>query len=238
MADTDTNQAATTVDPYVSATPMPSVVPVDRANEGDIPMSLEPIVEAAVSPEVARANLEEWTKDNAEALKIASASLVAEAPPPAGVSQGVSDALAAASRMDEYQSHKRVHAGKILSASSQVISYQGTNTVFAYIPDDKIFSRGVAAPGDYLVIYEDGYVSWSPAKAFEEGYALIAANPLPSPYAPSLIERVEAAAHPAFTAALHPNNAIAQIAEIIDNMHGSDAQRRAVVQAIVERFAS
>ncbi len=28
-------------------------------------------------------------------------------------------------------------------------------------------------PGGYLVIYEDGYRSYSPAKAFEEGYTLI-----------------------------------------------------------------
>jgi hypothetical protein len=29
-------------------------------------------------------------------------------------------------------------------------------------------------PGDYLVIYEDGYRSISPAKAFEDGYTRIA----------------------------------------------------------------
>jgi len=28
-------------------------------------------------------------------------------------------------------------------------------------------------PGDYYVVYEDGYKSISPAKAFEEGYTLI-----------------------------------------------------------------
>ena len=27
--------------------------------------------------------------------------------------------------------------------------------------------------GGYLVVYDDGYVSWSPAKAFEEGYTRI-----------------------------------------------------------------
>jgi hypothetical protein len=28
-------------------------------------------------------------------------------------------------------------------------------------------------PGGYFIVYEDGYQSYSPAKAFEEGYTLI-----------------------------------------------------------------
>ncbi len=38
---------------------------------------------------------------------------------------------------------------------------------------DKVFiARGCPAPGDYFVRYADGYESWSPARAFEEGYTL------------------------------------------------------------------
>lgn len=34
-----------------------------------------------------------------------------------------------------------------------------------------VFARGMPANGDYLVVYEGNYVSWSPKKAFEEGYS-------------------------------------------------------------------
>lgn len=38
-----------------------------------------------------------------------------------------------------------------------------------------LFARGAPDIGDYLVRYEpDGYLSWSPAKAFEDGYTLVA----------------------------------------------------------------
>jgi hypothetical protein len=40
------------------------------------------------------------------------------------------------------------------------------------LPADCI-SKPVFVPGCYYVVYEDGYVSLSPAKAFEEGYALV-----------------------------------------------------------------
>src|SRR5258706_15977425 len=34
-----------------------------------------------------------------------------------------------------------------------------------------IFSRYMPVPGDYFVVYDDGYESVSPRKAFEEGYS-------------------------------------------------------------------
>lgn len=38
----------------------------------------------------------------------------------------------------------------------------------------EIFARGAPEPGQaYLVDYQDGYRSWSPKKAFEEGYTRI-----------------------------------------------------------------
>jgi hypothetical protein len=37
------------------------------------------------------------------------------------------------------------------------------------------FARGRPKPNDYLIRYADGYLSWSPARAFEAGY-----RPLPS----------------------------------------------------------
>jgi len=35
------------------------------------------------------------------------------------------------------------------------------------------FARGRPSDGDYLVRYEDGYLSWSPKKAFENGYTKV-----------------------------------------------------------------
>ena len=36
-----------------------------------------------------------------------------------------------------------------------------------------LIGRGRPVVGDYYVRYEDGYESWSPAKAFEDGYTRI-----------------------------------------------------------------
>lgn len=37
----------------------------------------------------------------------------------------------------------------------------------------EFMARATPLPGGYLVIYEDGYMSFSPAAAFESGYTLI-----------------------------------------------------------------
>jgi len=42
------------------------------------------------------------------------------------------------------------------------------------VPPVGFFARGGPAPGDYWIRYDDGYESWSPAKAFESGYERIA----------------------------------------------------------------
>src|SRR5882672_10013005 len=36
-----------------------------------------------------------------------------------------------------------------------------------------VFARGLPTPGDYFVVYDDEYESWSPKKAFEEGYSQV-----------------------------------------------------------------
>ena len=38
---------------------------------------------------------------------------------------------------------------------------------------DSVVSRGFPQIGDYVVLYDDGYMSWSPVKAFEEGYTRV-----------------------------------------------------------------
>lgn len=42
---------------------------------------------------------------------------------------------------------------------------------------------------------------------------------------------------PPFTAALHPDEAIARCINVIDNMHGSDDQRRKVAAAVLDHFS-
>jgi hypothetical protein len=76
--------------------------------------------------------------------------------------------------MREYVCHKRVKAARVVGpigpevdGMCDVPCEDGTR-----VADAAVFARGVAQPGDYLVQYEDGYVSWSPRKAFEDGYTL------------------------------------------------------------------
>lgn len=81
----------------------------------------------------------------------------------------------------EWRSHKIVRAGKLLPVQPE---NTGEGTVVLPVEDvngaqcsvvvpENFFARGAPSPGDYVVVYEDGYKSWSPAKAFEEGYTRI-----------------------------------------------------------------
>lgn len=93
--------------------------------------------------------------------------------------------------MPAYQSHKVVQAAKIL----QVIETIGLPTfdlvlegvekraridntrVQCFTHDNgsnSLGQRAQAMVGGYLVRYSDGYISWSPAQAFEEGYTVVA----------------------------------------------------------------
>ena len=77
----------------------------------------------------------------------------------------------------EYRSHKVVRAGKIVSfdknqATSRwdvgVIDADGVTTIVD-CPSD-IFARGFPPPDSWLLLYRDGYKSWSPGSEFEDGY--------------------------------------------------------------------
>jgi hypothetical protein len=84
--------------------------------------------------------------------------------------------------MPQYQSHKKVHALKIASVEhlgcdsttdeNEIVLVGFEDTRFA---DRRFNLRGKPMPvvGGYFVQYEDGYESFSPAKAFEEGYTLL-----------------------------------------------------------------
>lgn len=77
--------------------------------------------------------------------------------------------------MPTYQCHKRV---KALCIGDKVDLHKDGSATF-YIADGgfktitvskDVYKRYWPMPGDYYVVYEDGYESFSPAKAFEEGY--------------------------------------------------------------------
>ncbi len=80
--------------------------------------------------------------------------------------------------MPRYKCHKVVHALKI----KHIVVKTGNGAEIT--PDDKgcfaVFSvseeymvKHNPQPGGYFVVYEDGYASFSPAKAFEAGYTRI-----------------------------------------------------------------
>lgn len=76
----------------------------------------------------------------------------------------------------EYRSHKNVKASPITSIGKKTSSDTATVLV---VDGSEPFTPNVsemadnAAVGDYAVIYEDGYRSVSPKKAFEDGYTQI-----------------------------------------------------------------
>jgi hypothetical protein len=89
--------------------------------------------------------------------------------------------------MPRYQCHKKVWALKILAVllDSQIASIENRSTDGSaqIVPADEGFAPFKVNPdfvakhkpeaGGYYVRYEDGYESYSPAKAFEDGYTLI-----------------------------------------------------------------
>jgi hypothetical protein len=79
-----------------------------------------------------------------------------------------------------WQCHKVVSAAKILTRYRNVdgsysmrLDIAGVAQIFD-VPRE-VFARGRGAPavGDYIVVYESGYTSWSPAPDFEAGYTRI-----------------------------------------------------------------
>lgn len=85
--------------------------------------------------------------------------------------------MGVAKEMPRYRSHKEVWALKIRRIESAALD--GTTIYFVdegYMPvtvPAEMFTRYTPVEGDYLVVYDDGYKSISPAKAFDEGYKLI-----------------------------------------------------------------
>lgn len=89
-------------------------------------------------------------------------------------------------QMPQYQCHKKVWALKIKDIER---FEEGTSAALAgaacIVPEDVGYApffvqqgyvdKHNPQAGGYYVVYDDGYQSWSPAKAFEEGYTRIQA---------------------------------------------------------------
>jgi hypothetical protein len=80
--------------------------------------------------------------------------------------------------MPKYKSHKTVNALEIKTSEVKGFDLEITyadkgyeNIIFKVPPEMKF--RYVPVAGDYHVFYENGYASFSPRKAFIEGYSLI-----------------------------------------------------------------
>lgn len=72
-----------------------------------------------------------------------------------------------------YRSHKIVQAVRIeqVKEGSTGGAILGLADNFApYVAVPEMTVRYMPVPGDYLMLYPDGYVSISPRQAFEEGY--------------------------------------------------------------------
>ena len=82
--------------------------------------------------------------------------------------------------LPRYKCHKEVHAAKI---SIVIPKSKGTSHTAVLVPVDprygpievseEYMTKHAPAAGGYYVVYADGYKSFSPAKAFQEGYTLI-----------------------------------------------------------------
>ena len=80
--------------------------------------------------------------------------------------------------MPKYKCHKEVWALKIAEitpkfgdGSAEILPEEDGYALFRV--DGEYVKKHNPQVGGYYVVYEDGYKSFSPAKAFEDGYTLI-----------------------------------------------------------------
>jgi hypothetical protein len=76
-----------------------------------------------------------------------------------------------------YKSHKIVKAAKITGMNhGKTLTLDGMNGLFNMDPDPIFWKRNEPEIGGYFVQYEDGFQSYSPARAFEQGYTEVNLN--------------------------------------------------------------
>lgn len=74
--------------------------------------------------------------------------------------------------LPRYQSHKKVWALKIGGVENMTIT-PADEGYLPFIVDPQWILKHKPEAGGYYVVYDDGYASFSPAKAFEEGYTAL-----------------------------------------------------------------
>ncbi len=92
-------------------------------------------------------------------------------------------------KLAAYQSHKVVRAAQVLDVEPAGraegppgtallrLTQPGMNEVFEADIDVGTFARGWPSPGDYIILYRDDYISWSPRTEFEDGYTRTPPSP-------------------------------------------------------------
>lgn len=79
------------------------------------------------------------------------------------------DDTAPAMEMPRYKSHKKVWALEIDTVNGHRLTFRDKGYA-SILCDADMFSRYKPVAGDYYVQYDDGYKSFSPRKAFLDGY--------------------------------------------------------------------
>lgn len=107
-------------------------------------------------------------------------------------------------KLPQYRSHKVVQAAKIqqvvqLPDSRHKIIFEDESIPDLIPPVYWLGRYGDESDPGYYVRYEDGYESWSPSKAFEEGYTRIKDYKI----SPEMGERVQAAQQPSIGRTVH-----------------------------------
>lgn len=84
-------------------------------------------------------------------------------------------------KLPSYRCHKRVWALRIgaieVDAEKKVARITPADTIFLPFDSDRGWPdkyKGDASDLGYFIVYEDKHTSWSPTKAFESGYTLMA----------------------------------------------------------------
>lgn len=78
--------------------------------------------------------------------------------------------------LPKWKCHKIVEADQIVEIKYGIDGarwHLKCGIVIAPIVTAKLTQRGAPKVNDFYVRYNDGYESWSPRQAFEEGYALL-----------------------------------------------------------------
>ena len=71
--------------------------------------------------------------------------------------------------LPRYRCHKEVWALKLVQVQGQVLTPVDADYPPFEVPQAYL-DKHQPVPGGYFVQYRDGYISFSPAQAFEEGY--------------------------------------------------------------------